>query len=181
VALLLVDALEGITDQDAHVAGYALERGRGLILVFNKWDAVKDKNDTRRRILDAMDLKLKFLAFCPHVMVSAKTGLGCHRLFPLVNEVYAQYTFRAPTGRLNRILEEAVAAHQPPYAGRTRLKFYYGTQASTRPPTFVLFANKPDEVHFSYQRYLVNTFRTALGLDKTPLKVILRPRRKESK
>jgi len=181
VALLLVDSVEGITDQDAHVAGYALDRGRGLILVFNKWDLIKDQRAELKKIKASLELKMKFLSFAPFLSVSALTGLRTGRIFGLIDEVFAQYSFRAPTGQVNRVLEQAVLAHIPPYVGRSRLKFYYGTQVSTRPPTFVLFANRPDKVHFSYQRYLTNSFREAFGLDKVPVRVLLRPRPKKER
>ncbi|MBU2550383.1 MAG: ribosome biogenesis GTPase Der [Proteobacteria bacterium] len=178
VALLLIDASEGITDQDAHVAGYALDRGRGLILIFNKWDLIRNKRAELKSIEGRLELKMKFLTFAPNLTASALTGLRVERVFGLVNQVFDQYSIRVSTGQVNRVLEKAVEAHTPPYVGRSRLKFYYGTQASTRPPTFVLFVNRPDKVHFSYQRYLANTFRAAFGLDKTPVRVLLRPRNK---
>jgi len=181
VALLLIDSAEGVTDQDAHVAGYAVDRGRGLILVFNKWDLIKDQRTELKRVKAALDLKMKFLSFAPYLTVSALTGLRTGRIFGLIDEVFAQYSFRASTGRVNRVLEQAVQAHLPPYVGRRRLKFYYGTQVATRPPTFVLFANRPEKVHFSYQRYLANCFREAFGLDKVPVRVLLRPRQKQER
>lgn len=179
VALLLIDSIEGVTDQDAHVAGYAVERGRGVILVYNKWDIVKDKRAAQKKIKDFFDLKLRFLSFAPHVTASALTGLRVERIFGLVDDVYAQYNSRHTTGQVNRVLERAVEAHTPPYVGRGRLKFFYGTQTNARPPTFVLFANRPDKVHFSYHRYLTNCFRDAFGLDKIPIRVIIRPRNKD--
>ena len=181
VALLLIDSEEGITDQDAHVAGYAVERGRGLILVFNKWDLIKDKAGELKRIKNRLDLKMSFLSFCPQLTASALTGLRVNQVYALVDDLFAQYNLRVSTGQVNRVLIDAVEAHVPPYVGRNRLKFYYGTQVSTRPPTFVLFANRPDKVHFSYQRYLVNTFRAAFGLDKTTVRVYIRSRRKDDK
>jgi len=181
VALLMLDSLEGLTDQDAHVAGYAVERGRGLIILFNKWDLIKDKQAWQKRIRDEIDLKLRFLSFAPYLTMSALTGMRVDRIFGLIEDVYAQYSTRVPTPQVNKVLEDAVAAHTPPYAGRSRLKFYYASQTSTKPPTFVVFANRPESVHFSYERYLINTFRNAFGLDKIPVRVILRPRRKEKK
>jgi len=177
VALLLIDSLEGITDQDAHVAGYAIDRGRGLILVFNKWDLVENEKKMLRQIKNRMELKLAFLSFAPFVTVSALTGKRVKRLFPLIEEVYDQYSARVTTGQLNREMEKAVEDHTPPHVGRQRLKFYYATQASTRPPTFVLFVNRPKSVHFSYRRFLVNRFRKAFGLDKTAIRVFFRERK----
>ncbi len=176
IALLLIDSLEGITDQDAHVAGYALERGRGLVLLFNKWDLVGDRRIWQKKIKDQIDLKLRFLGFAPYLTASAKTGLRIEKIFKSLEEVFAQYTARVTTGQLNRVMEQALNAHSPPYVGKRRLKFYYATQARTRPPTFIIFTNQPGKVHFSYKRYLANSFRQAFGLDKTPLKIVFRPR-----
>ena len=181
VALLLVDASEGVTDQDAHVAGYAVDSGRAVILVFNKWDLVKDKNRAQKKIREYFDLKLRFLSYAPYITASATTGLRVEKIFPMIDEVHSQFVSRFPTGQVNRILEKAVEAHTPPYVGRGRLKFYYATQVSASPPTFVVFVNKPDKVHFSYQRYLSNTFREAFGLDKVPVRVLLRHRNKEKR
>ncbi|MBW2621772.1 MAG: ribosome biogenesis GTPase Der [Deltaproteobacteria bacterium] len=176
IALLLLDSVEGLTDQDAHVAGYALERGRGLILLFNKWDLVKDRRAQQAEIKKQMELKLRFLSYAPYLTASAKTGLRVEKIFKTLEQVFSQYTTRITTGKLNRVLGKAVEAHPPPYVGRQRLKFYYATQARTRPPTFVLFVNQPGKVHFSYERYLINSFRQAFELDKTSIKLLLRPR-----
>ncbi|MEW6265289.1 MAG: ribosome biogenesis GTPase Der [Thermodesulfobacteriota bacterium] len=177
VALILTDALEGITDQDAHVAGYALEQGRGVILVVNKWDAVKDKSAAGKKLKADLELKMNFLAFAPVLTASALTGLRVNQIFGLVDKVFAQFDSRFPTSQVNQVLSRALEAHPPPYVGRGRLKFYYATQAGTRPPTFVLFASRPDQVHFSYRRYLTNVFRQAFTLDKTPVRVLIRPHR----
>lgn len=179
VALLLIDSQEGITDQDAHVAGYALERGRGLILIFNKWDLVKDKRAEQKEIKARLDLKMKFLSFAPILTASALTGLRVNNIFTLADQVFYQYNLRATTGQVNRVLQQALKDHVPPYVGRRRLKFYYGAQVATRPPTFILYANRPDKVHFSYKRYLTNRLREAFGLDKTPIRVLIRSRHKD--
>ena len=179
VALLLIDSVEGITDQDAHVAGYALERGRGLVLLFNKWDLIKNKNEMQKEIKARMDLKLRFLSFAPWITGSALTGLRIERIFQEIESVFEQFTMRVSTAQVNKVLEEAVQAHQPAYAGRGRIKFLYATQAGAKPPTFVVFANKPDQIHFSYQRYLTNTFRQAFGLTKIPVRVKFKPRSKK--
>ncbi|MBF0529008.1 MAG: ribosome biogenesis GTPase Der [Deltaproteobacteria bacterium] len=179
IAILVMDALEGITDQDAHIAGYAFERGRGLILAINKWDAVKDKGPILKRLEQLFDLKLGFLSYVPRLMISALTGYRVEKIFGLVDRVSKQYQARFSTAQVNRVVTQAVVDHPPPYVGRGRLKFYYATQARTKPPTFVLFANRPDEVHFSYQRFLANTFRKAFDLDLVPVKVVIRPHHKE--
>ncbi|MDR2935212.1 MAG: ribosome biogenesis GTPase Der, partial [Candidatus Adiutrix sp.] len=153
-ALLVVDALAGLSDQDAHIAGYAHEKGRPVVVLANKWDAVRNKAETLKEMDRLLELKLGFLAKAPVVTGSARTGLRLDRLFGFIDRLMGQYRFRAPTAEVNRVLEAAVAEHTPPYAGRGRLKFYYATQAATRPPTFVVFTNRPDEVHFSYRRFL---------------------------
>lgn len=181
IALLLIDSTEGVTDQDAHVAGYAVERGRGLIMLFNKWDLVKDKASAQKKIKDYLDIKLSFLKYAPYLTGSAKTGMRMQKIYGMVDDVYKQYSARFPTGQVNRVLERAVEAHTPPYVGRNRLKFYYASQVSTRPPTFVAFANRPDKVHFSYHRYLTNSFRDAFGLDKIPVRVIIRSKHKDKR
>lgn len=176
IAILVVDSLEGLADQDAHIAGYAHERGRPVIILANKWDAVKHKNETRKELQRALDLKMAFLEKAPVITASAKTGLRLDQLFGYIDRIMAQYRFRATTAEVNRVIETAVEAHTPPYAGRGRLKFYYSTQVGTQPPTFVVFTNKPGEVHFSYQRFLINRLKEAFGLDLAPVRLILRAR-----
>ncbi|UQZ89125.1 ribosome biogenesis GTPase Der [Deltaproteobacteria bacterium Smac51] len=176
IAILVVDSTEGLSEQDAHIAGYAHERGRPLIIMANKWDAVKDRADTQKDLNRALDLKMAFLESAPVVTASAKTGLRVDRLFGLIDKIMGQYRFRASTAEVNRVIETAVEAHTPPYAGSGRLKFYYSTQVSTQPPTFVVFTNKPGSVHFSYQRFLVNRLKEAFGLDLAPVRLYLRAR-----
>jgi GTP-binding protein len=179
VAVLVIDALEGLAEQDAHIAGYAHERGRPLVILLNKWDAVKNRLETRKNIQRELELKMAFLEKAPVLTGSAMTGSNLKRLFPLIDRIMLQYNFRAPTAEVNKVLEEATLAHTPPQAGLVRLKFYYATQVSARPPTFVAFANRPESVHFSYQRFLVNRFRQAFGLDLSPVKLHLRARHEE--
>ena len=176
LAILVVDSLEGLAEQDAHIAGYANERGRPVIILANKWDAVKGRAETRREIQKALELKMAFLEKAPVLTCSAKTGLHLNLIFDLIDRIMKQYWFRATTAEVNRVIEAAVAAHTPPYADRGRLKFYYATQVSTRQPTFVLFSNKPEAVHFSYRRFLVNRLKEAFGLDLVPVRLILRVR-----
>ena len=179
VAVILVDAEEGLTDQEARVCGMAVERGRAVVLAFNKWDLMTDPDRTFKDFKDVLAYKLKFLSFIPWLVVSAKTGRNLGRIFKAVDSVHEQYRHRAPTAEVNRVLEEALAHHQPPLAGRSRLKFYFATQARTKPPTFVVFTNHPDKVHFSYARYLGNRFREAFGLDLIPVRVLFRSRRRK--
>ncbi len=176
LAILVVDSLEGLSDQDAHIAGYAHERGRPVIIMANKWDAVKRKDDTRKELQRALDLKMGFLDKAPVITASAKTGLRLDQIFGFIDRIMAQYRFRAATSEVNRVIETAVEAHTPPYAGHGRLKFFYSTQVGTEPPTFVVFTNKHEAVHFSYQRFLVNRLKEAFGLDLAPVRLILRAR-----
>lgn len=176
VALVIIDASEDITDQDISIAGYAYERECGCIFLLNKWDTVEKGDKTKKKFIEKLRYESKFLHFAPALTISATTGLGVLKIFNLVDEVYNQYKFRIGTGELNRILESAVAKTEPSlYRGR-RLKFYYATQVSVKPPTFICFVNYPDSVHFSYKRYLVNQIRSGSGLDKTPVKLVFKKR-----
>ena len=176
VALIIVDADEGVTDQDISVAGYAHQRGCGCIFLVNKWDLVEKDLHTAKKFTQSLRDAAKFLNFAPVMTISALTGQRVHRIFKLVEEVYLQYSTRVGTGRLNNILQKATERNEPPLHNKKRLKFYYATQVTTCPPTIVLFVNYPEGVHFSYQRFLVNQFREATGLDKTPIRVLLRQR-----
>ena len=177
IALIMLDASQGITDQDISVAGYAYERGCGCIFLLNKWDMVKD-NDAKaiRRISEEMKYAAKFLSFAPAITVSAATGLRISKIFPMIDEVYAQYNSRISTGQVNRIVEDALERNPMPMHNGRRIKIYYASQVSEKPPTFVLFLNYPEAVHFSYERYLLNSFREAADLDKTPIRLIFRQR-----
>jgi GTP-binding protein len=176
VALILVDAAEGVTEQDVSIAGYAHERGCGCILLLNKWDLVEKDNRTLKRFTQEVRLAAKFLGFAPILSVSAKTGQRVNQIFRQVRAVYEQYGRRIGTGELNRILAQALSRNEPPLHRGKRLKFYYATQVSTKPPTFVLFVSFPEAVHFSYLRYLTNQIREGTGLEKTPIRVLLRQR-----
>ncbi len=182
VAVLMVDSLDGMTDGEARVCGLAVERGRVVVVAFNKWDLVDEPDRRFKDLRQEMEYKLKFLSYVPSVVISALTGRNLPKLLKAISGVYEQYVFRAPTGDVNRVLEEAVLRHTPPYTkpGR-RLKFFYATQAEIKPPTFVVFTNYPELVHFSYARYLTNRFKEAFGLDQIPVKVLFRPRGGKSK
>jgi len=176
VALIVIDAHQGITEQDINIAGYAFDRGCGCIFVLNKWDLVEKDSKTAKEYYDRLRMQAKFLSFAPMTTISALTGQRVFKIFDIVEEVFKQYTLRMGTGQLNRIFEQAILQNEPSlYRGR-RLKFYYATQISTRPPTFVCFVNYPDAVHFSYRRYLINQIRGKAGLDKTPIRIIFRKR-----
>jgi len=176
VALIVIDAHQGITEQDINIAGYAFDRGCGCIFLLNKWDLVEKDTKTAKEYYDRIRMEAKFLSIAPIITISALTGQRVFKLFDIVEEVFKQYTLRVGTGQLNRIFEQAIVQNEPSlYRGR-RLKFYYATQISTRPPTFVCFVNYPEAVHFSYKRYLMNQIRDKAGLDKTPIRIIFRKR-----
>ena len=176
VCVIMLDGVDGFTEQDSKVAGLALEQGKACIIAVNKWDIV-DKNSTT---MDAYRKKLmkdfSFMPFAPIIFISAKTGQRIDRLFELIKFVNEQNTMRISTGKLNDILADATARVQPPSDKGKRLKIYYMTQASTKPPTFVCFCNRADLFHFSYQRYLENQIRSTFGLEGTPIRFVIRER-----
>ena len=176
VAVIVMDAEQGVTEQDITVAGYAHERGCGCLLVLNKWDLMEKDSRTIKQYYDKVRDQAKFLGFAPTLTVSALTGLRVPKIFRLVDEVYEQYVTRIGTGPLNKILETALERTQPAMHKGKRLKFYYSTQVSAKPPTFVCFVNYPEAVHFSYKRYLMNQIREGTGLDKTPIQLLFRQR-----
>jgi GTPase len=176
VALILIDAVEGVTEQDVKVAGYAYERGCGCIFLVNKWDAIEKDYHTAKKFTERLRMDAKFLGFAPVMTISALTGQRVSRIFSLINTVYGQYTFRVGTGRLNTIIKRAVEKTTPSLHRGRRIKFFYASQITAKPPTFVLFVNFPEAVHFSYQRYLSNCIREEAGLDSTPIRIILRRR-----
>jgi len=177
VALIVIDAEQGISEQDVRVAGYAYDRGCGAIFLLNKWDLVDNRDGKAlKRFTEDLRMQAKFLHFAPVVTVSAKTGQRVQRIFPIVDDVFSQYSARITTGQLNKAMERALTRTPPPMHKNRRLKFYYATQISSRPPTFVNFVNFPGGVHFSYQRYLVNQIRESFSLKKTPLRLLLKQR-----
>ena len=181
VAAILIDAEEGITEQDTKVVGYVLEEGRGLIVLVNKWDLIEHDRKRQEEVMQEVGRLLPFVGFAPVLNVSARTGYGIKRLFPTIGSVYRQYTATFPTAALNRLLQEAVDTHPPPIYKNKRLKFYYTSQIGTRPPKFVVMTNSCKGVHFSYERYLVNRFREGLGLDKVPIKLIFKDKSEQRK
>lgn len=178
VSILILDATEGITEQDLHIGGYVQERHRACLIGINKWDSVEKDPRLTKSIKDEVRSRFRFFPFAPILTFSALTGKRVGRILPAVQEVFQQYNQRITTGLVNRVLEETVRRHEPPIVRGRSLKFYYATQTSTRPPTFVLFCNYPDAVHFSYERYLTNQFRTAFALDKTPIRLVFRGRQR---
>jgi GTP-binding protein len=176
VALIVMDASEGITEQDIRVAGYAHDRGCGCIFLLNKWDIVEKNNQTVKSYYTKLRMEAKFLHFAPILTISALTGQRVSGIFKRVETVYGQYNTRIGTGTLNRIFENAIQKNEPPLHKGKRLKFYYAIQVSTKPPTFIVFVNFPGAVHFSYHRYLMNQIREQAGLDSTPIRLFFRQR-----
>lgn len=181
IALVLIDAGEGITEQDTKVLGYTQEQGKACIILVNKWDLLKGDTKRQKQLMDEIALATNFMSFAPVMKVSALTGKGIKRIFPEIGKVYRQYLERFPTSALNQLLEDAVAKHNPPYHKGRRLRFYYTAQIKTAPPTFAIVANAPKAVHFSYQRYLVNYFREGLELDRVPVRIFFREKKKKGK
>ncbi len=174
VCLMMIDATEGVTDQDAKIAGEAHEAGKGVIIVVNKWDMLEKETGTLETYKKEVYDKLKYLSYAPMIFISAKTGQRVHKLFNLIHYVAEQNAMRISTAVLNQVLNEAIAIVQPPTDKGKRLKIFYGTQASTKPPTFVIFVNDKNLFHFSYERYLVNQIRKEFGLEGTPVRIIVR-------
>lgn len=177
IALILIDASEGITEQDVKIAGYAEERGCGAIFVINKWDLVERDPKAQKRFVDDVRYHASFLSYAPIITISAKTGKRVQKIFGLVNKVYQQYSTRISTSKVNDIINTAVERNTPPYHKSRRLKFYYSTQVTACPPTFISFVNYPDAVHFSYKRFLINQIRTKTGLEETPLVFFMKQRK----
>ena len=179
VAVLVVDAVEGLTAQDAHVAGYAVEEGKGLVVAVNKWDLVADKTDrTFDQYTEWIRNEVPFLDFAPIVSISAKTGQRVGRVLEAAIDIWAERRRRIPTGELNRVLLQATERTPPPAVRGRRPKLYYATQAAIAPPTFVFFASDAASVHFSYRRYLENRLRETFGFDGTPIRLVFRDRAK---
>ena len=178
LALILINAEEGITEQDTKVIGYTQDQGRACILIVNKWDLVKGESIEQKKIKAELEMATRFVNFAPILTLSALTGKGVNKLLPTINSVYKQFCKKFPTNRLNRILQNAVDSHPPALHRGRRIKLLYTTQITSQPPTFAIVANYPKEIHFSYHRYLVNTFRKELGLDKSPIKVVFRERKR---
>lgn len=176
VALLLIDATEGLTAQDTHIAGMITEENVSVIVIVNKWDAIAKDTYTINEYTDTLRQGLNFLPYVPFLFVSALTGQRINRILPQVVAVSEARALRIPTGELNKLMREAVSQHAPPGKAGLHVKFFYATQASVAPPTFVFFVNKPEWVHFSYQRYLENQIRAAYPFPGTPIKLIFRPR-----
>ena len=174
VCLLMIDANEGVTEQDTKIAGEAHEAGKGIIIVVNKWDEYEKDNGTVEQYKKDVYNKLSYLSYAPILFISAKTGQRVNKLFELINSVASQNALRVSTSVLNQVLNEAIAIVQPPTDKGKRLRIFYMTQATTKPPTFVVFVNDKDLFHFSYERYLINQIRKEFGLVGTPVRMIIR-------
>jgi GTP-binding protein len=176
VCLILIDAEEGVTEQDTKIAGYVNEQGRAAIIVVNKWDLVDKDEKTMNRFIEDIRRDLPFMAYAPTIFISALTGQRVTKLFDLIKYVSNQHAMRISTGMVNDIINEAVLMNQPAISGGRRLKILYTTQVSVKPPTFALFVNDPEILHFSYQRYLENQLRKSFGFEGTPIKFLIRKR-----
>ena len=176
VCVIMIDAVEGFTEQDSKVAGIALEQGKACIIAVNKWDAIEKDGNTMKEYRDKLTNDFSFMSYAPIMFISAKTGQRIDKLYEMISFVHSQNSMRISTGKLNEVLAGATARVQPPTDKGKRLKIYYMTQASTRPPTFVFVVNNAELFHFSYQRYLENQIRDIFGLDGTPVRFIIRER-----
>ena len=181
VVLMVIDAVEGVTEQDAKIAGIAHERGKGVIIVVNKWDAIEKNDRTMREYESRIRQIISYMPYAEIMYVSAVTGQRLNRLYDMIDMVIANQTLRIATGVLNEIITEAVAMQQPPSDKGKRLKLYYITQVSVKPPTFVIFVNDKELMHFSYTRYLENKIREAFGFRGTPLRFIIRERKEKER
>lgn len=174
VCVIMLDAAQGVTEQDTKIAGYANDQGKALIVAVNKWDIVEKQTNTMEQMRRRIEQDLSFMSFAPILFISAKTGQRVDKLFESVAAAHENNIRRVPTGALNDMLQDATTRVQPPSDKGKRLKIYYMTQASVAPPTFVFFVNKKDLFHFSYRRYLENRLRDAFGFDGTPVRFIVR-------
>ena len=176
VAIVMISAEEGITEQDAKIAGLAHDNGKGVIIAVNKWDAIEKDDKTMYRFLQDIDSVLSYMPYAQKLFISAKTGQRVHKIFETVDLVASNHALRIPTGVLNDILYDAMAMNQPPSDKGKRLKIFYMTQVSVKPPTFVIFVNDQELMHYSYKRYLENKLREAYGFKGTPIRFIIRER-----
>ena len=179
VCLIMVDATEGITEQDTKIAGYVHEAGKASIIVVNKWDIVEKETNTMKNFKNRVKEQFNFMMYAPSMFISAKTGQRVDDLFAQIKSVLAENTKRISTGVLNDVINEAIAMVQPPSDKGKRLKIYYATQASTKPPTFILFVNNAELAHYSYIRYLENQLRAKFGFEGTPVRFIVREKKKK--
>ena len=178
ICLVLIDATQGVTEGDARIAGIAHESGKGVIIAVNKWDAVPDKTDqTMKEFQEKLKTSFSYMPYATFLFISAETGQRLQKIFELVDRIHENQTLRVRTGVLNDIMMKAVAMKQPPSDKGKRLKLFYMTETSVEPPTFVIFVNDQNLMHFSYTRYIENQIRASFGFEGTPLKFIIRERK----
>ncbi len=176
IALIVVDAERGLSEQDVRIAGYVHEEGKASVLIINKWDIIEKDTYTVEEFKKKMLADLAFMSYVPMLFISAKTGQRVHKVMEMANYAFEQNSIRISTGKLNDIVNEAITMNDPPVNNGRRLRVYYATQVSTRPPTFVIFVNEPDLMHFSYRRYLENYIRKSFSITATPIRLIIRKR-----
>jgi GTP-binding protein len=179
VCIIMIDAAEGATEQDTKIAGYVHEEGKASVIAINKWDLVKKDNESVSTYTKDVYQKLSFMTYSPLVFISAKTGRRLDKLFDLIDSAHANASLRVSTGVLNDVISEAVAMNQPPSDKGKQLKINYATQVDVKPPTFVLFVNDKELMHFSYERYIENTIRSSFGFEGTPIRIIIREKSKQ--
>ncbi len=178
VALIVVDAEQGLSEQDVRIAGYVHEEGKASVLIVNKWDLIEKDTHTMNEFKKKLAVDLAFMDYVPMLFISAKTGQRVNKVMEMANMAYAQNCRRVSTGTLNDVVAEAITVTEPPSDKGRRLRIYYATQVSVKPPTFVMFVNDPQLMHFSYKRYLENFFRKSFGLTATPIRLLIRQRTK---
>ncbi|MBE9536489.1 MAG: ribosome biogenesis GTPase Der [Proteobacteria bacterium] len=176
VVILVIDAQEGVTEQDEKVAGFAHEKGKGCVIVVNKWDLIEKDDTTIGKYVDRIRIDLKYMSYAPIIFISALTGQRVVKVLDIVDEVVAQASKRVSTSELNRVIEEAARRHHPPSYQNKFVKLYFGTQIASKPPTFVVFTNHPEGIHFSYSRYIENKIRQAFGFEGTPFRLLFKER-----
>ncbi|UCF86015.1 MAG: ribosome biogenesis GTPase Der, partial [Desulfobacteraceae bacterium] len=174
IAVILLDAADGVSEQDARISGYVFEKGKGVVLAVNKWDLIKGNTRKRSSLDNEIDRQLKFISFAPRVNFSALTGERVMKVFDKIDMVHEQFSQRFTTSSINKAVQKVIEKHPPPRIGKGRLKFLYATQIRSRPPTFMLFVNRPDMVHFSYERFLINQLRESLRLEFAPIRIKFR-------
>jgi GTP-binding protein len=179
VALVLLDAAEGVTEQDERIVGIAHEEGKGIIIILNKWDLVQDKEEAYKKFMDDVRYRLKFADYAPVLTLSALTRQRLTKVFDEIDRIVAERAKRVPTAELNRVFERLTARHEPPMYRSKRVKYFYVTQVAVKPPTFVVFVNYPEGVHFSYIRYIENNLRQAFGFHGSPIRIYPKRRREE--
>jgi GTP-binding protein len=179
VCLLVVDSEDGLTEQDTKIIGYVHEQGKPSVIVMNKWDLIEKDTNTINKFQDKLKEDLKFMDYFKSIYVSAKTGQRTEKIMSVVDEVYAHSHYRVATGTLNDVISDATRSNEPPSYNGRRLKVYYSTQVSEAPPTFVLFVNSTDLLHFSYERFLENTLRKSFDFSGTPIKILTREKKND--